>query len=160
MRYRGEITLKDIADAYLLTPERVHSIILNVKEKLQEEKNRNLLLKGVREYIEEEKIKSYHIGKGEYKANIKHCKNYSQPSYNDSVESLNLPERVYSALLENQTRINGILKISTVGDIITVGSRGIAKVRGIGSKGYRKIAEVLVRDYGEDPDEWRYKRRA
>ena len=77
--------------------------------------------------------------------------------YNDSVKELNISKKAKNALLGNDTRINGILEISTVGDIIALGSDGLMRVNRIGKELFQEITEVLINEYGENPDSWCWK---
>lgn len=160
MRYRDDIGIQEIADAYLLTGERIHTIVQSVITRLKKEEILNLLVKGVGMYIAEQQEKFRHIGRGEYSEVIQKEPehNYEKPAYNDPIEKMDLPERTYNALLDNKKRINGIRQISKVGDIIVIGSKGLTQVEGIGMKSFNIIADVLVRDYGEDRKRWRWRR--
>jgi len=161
MRYRDNIPLKEIGSSYLLSPARVHSLTADTIQKLKNEKNMNLLRKGVKKYIAEEKERAYQLGLGEYQKTFQKQKEKErtyEDKYNDSIEKLNLMPRTYNALLDNELNFNGIRMISKVGDIIAVGSKGILQVKGIGMKGFDEIAEILVKDYGEDPRKWRWRR--
>ncbi len=161
MRYRDNISLKDIGSSYLLSPARVHSLTNETLQKLKKEENINLLCKGVKKYIAEEKEKSYQFGLGKYQKNFQQQKEEEriyEDKYNDSIEKLNLMPRTYNALLDNEINFNGIRMISKVGDIIAIGGKGILQVKGIGMKGFDEIAEILVKEYDEDPRKWRWRR--
>lgn len=158
LRYRDHLTLQEIADAYFLSPERVKAIIGNFIRKMQTEKNLQLLEKGMHGFVEDEKMKSYYFGKGEMeKARGKQKRRVYENRYNDSVDSLDISEKAKNALFNNDTKINGILMVSTVGDIIALGSDGLMRVNRIGKDLFQEIADVLVQKYGENPDDWRWK---
>lgn len=158
MRYRDCLTLQEIADAYLLSPERIKKIISVFIQKMQTENNLQLLKKGMHELIEEEKKKSFNFGKGQLQGRKKTGNIvYVENKYNDSVCNLDISGKAKNALLCNETRINGILKVTTVGDIIALGSDGLMRVNRIGRKSFQEIADILVNKYGENPDSWRWK---
>lgn len=158
MRYRDCLTLQEIADVYLLSLERINAIISGFIRKMRAEDTLKLLQKGMREFIEEEKMESFYFGKGEIeKARKKRNQSVYENRYNDSVKELNISRKAKNALLGNDTRINGILEISTVGDIIALGSDGLMRVNRIGKKMFQEIADVLVNEYRENPDSWRWK---
>ncbi len=158
MRYHDCLTLQEIADAYLLSLERINAIISNFIQKMQTEDTLLLLKKGMHEFIEEEKKRSFYFGKGEIaKARGKHKHYKYENKYNDSVHKLDISARAKNALLYNDTRINGILRITTVGDIIALGSDGLMRVKRIGRESFQEITDVLVKEYGENPDNWQWK---
>lgn len=157
MRYRDCLTLQEIADAYLLSPERINKIISVFIQKMQTENNLQLLKKGMHRFIREEKKKSFYFGKGEIEKTKETEVVTYENKYNDSVCNLDISERAKNPLFCNQTRINGILKVTTVGDIIALGSDGLMRVNRIGRKSFEEIADILVKNYGENPDNWHWK---
>ncbi len=161
MRYRDNIPLKEIGDSYLLSPARVHSITTTIISKMKSQRNMNLLCKGIMKYIAEEREKSYQLGMGDYQKAFRkgqeQLRTY-EDKYNDSIEEMHLMPRTYNALLDNEINFNGIRMIAKVGDIISIGSKGLLQVKGIGMKGFDEIVEVLTTKYGEDPRKWRWRR--
>lgn len=138
MRYHDCLTLHEIADVYPLSPERIKKIISDFIRKMQTEDTLRLLREGMHKFIEQEKKKSFDFGKGKIKKVQGENNHKYEGKYNDSVHNLDISKKARNALLENDTRINGILKISVVGDIIVLGSDGLMRSVSAGTD-FRKL---------------------
>ncbi len=143
--YKFNETYGTISEKYNLSRERVRQIISTVVEKLTTGYYSEVLKIGIKKYYENK------VSNAEEIVEMRRCNDRMKKielTKNDWLDSLNISSRTYFALKR--------AGINTISDVLSYGRDNLIRIEGFGLKGYQEIVEVLVKNYGEDPYDWKY----
>ena len=142
LRYEKNMTYPNIADRYSTTYQNVQQIVSTAVKKIEKlMTDKDFLLLLAEEDVEISDSKTAKKLSSMQKKQKKYSKYSKVP-----IEKLMIPDRISNALHR--------AGYHTVEDLLNGGIKKISKVRNLGEKSVRIIAETLVKEYGAGK-EWR-----